>query len=156
MIVYTTMRNPVSIIMKKTIQRQVLASLALFLVLLASLWPIAQGRILAQGGPLTRILCSGQARTALTPEARESLERLAALTGNRDLLPAAQTPACPCQGCFLHGHAIVSVLPVPVLIPLRMARLYVRKQGMQDRLHPSQSVLRAHGARAPPFPLIFA
>ncbi|MDQ7017623.1 MAG: hypothetical protein Q9M33_00550 [Robiginitomaculum sp.] len=151
------MSNPVAITMKNTTKRQILANLALFLVLAASLWPIAQGRILAQSsGPLSRILCSGQARTALTPEARESLERLASLTGNRDLLPAAQTPICPCQGCFTHGHAMVSVLPTPVLVPVRLARLYVYKQGMQARLRPSQSVARAHGARAPPSSPFFA
>ena len=150
------MTLPLPYVPKARIKSHAFAMLAALLVLAASLWPMAQGRILAQSGPLAQILCSGQARTALSAEARQSLERLAALTGERDLLPAAQTPLCPCQGCFSHGHGLVSILPIPVLAPVRMARLSIHRQAMQARLRPSQSVGRAHGARAPPTPLVFA
>jgi hypothetical protein len=150
------MKLPLSYATKVRVKSHAIAMLAVLLMLVASLWPMAQGRILAQSGPLAQILCAGQARTALSAEAHQSLERLAALTGERDLLPAAQTPLCPCQGCFTHGHGIVSILPTPVLAPVRMARLSIYRQAMQARLRPSQSVVRAHGARAPPTPLVFA
>ncbi len=132
------------------------AALALVLVLGASFWPLAQARLVAQGGPLTRILCSGFARAPLSAEARASLERLADLSGNDDLRPLKQTPACPCQGCFMHGHGIASLLPDAVQVPVRLARsVYLPRSYRND------SLPKGHGrdglsARGPPAILFFA
>ncbi len=128
----------------------VFAALALLLVLSASLWPLAQARLVAQGGPLTRILCSGFARAPLTAEARASLQRLADLTGDDSLRPIKQIPSCPCQGCFLHGHSLAPVLPGRVQLPVRMVRIVYLPRAVPDDALPSQRGQKGLQARAPP------
>ena len=134
----------------------IFAVLAMALVLSASLWPLAQARLVAQGGPLTRILCSGFARTPLSAEARASLQRLADLTGNDSLRPVKNTPACPCQGCFMCGHSLAPVLPALAQMPVRVVRIDYLPAHAQNRLAASQRQDDTASARAPPAFLIFA
>ena len=128
----------------------IFAALALMLVLSASLWPLAQARLVQNGGPLTRILCSGFARTPLSAEARASLQRLADLTGNDSLRPIKDTPACPCQGCFLCGHSLAPVLPALAPVPVRVVRLLVLPRAFDDAIVPQGQSGDVFAARAPP------
>ena len=150
------MTVPVSTLARCRRRHGVLAVLALLLVLTSALWPLAQARLVAQGGPLTRILCSGFARAPLSADARASLQRLADLTGDDSLRPVRQTPACPCQGCFLHGHSLAPVLPEGVKMPVRLVRIaFVSRLPRKDSL-PVQHGPFILSVRAPPPAAVFA
>lgn len=131
------------------------AALGVFFLVINALWPIAHAQAMASKDPLSRVLCAGQLYAPITIEARITLQKLAALSGDDSFLPDQQQPTSPCQGCFFAAQNDDLCASAHAQWPIRIACVTI-VAGISDNdlLRPSACLSIAQ-ARAPPHSLIF-